>query len=430
MQREIKSFYSIFKSNQRLYVILIIAIVIITYRGFQYVNWNLTYGGWALNIIALISLYLFISIKKNYNRCHFYIPVLALTFIPFLSIINSYSVYNQSVKDGITATLPSFIWLLYFVLHHMHVNERTILRAFLYISLFIVFIQIVQQITYPNLLFGAATDESERLFQGGEYAEMRNGLWRFRMHQNGYYTVPILFLAWLWIKRKMDLSALFLFILMFVSIYLTLTRQVIFSAIVTLFVSVHMDRRINVKLFLLGLFIIGIFYICYDELFSAFSDQTGDDLKENYIRFRAATYFFQDSLRDLFTFMFGYGNEKSGEFLALMTKLHTFYHYYVGDVGFVGMIWRFGILYVTTSYYVLYSLTFKFRRDLPLYLCLFAIFTAIMSIMIFPMNREYNYFVWALILYICDLHINKSPLRLVTSKEVKVSEISNNCYKP
>lgn len=55
---------------------------------------------------------------------------------------------------------------------------------------------------------------------------------------------------------------------------------------------------------------------------------------------------------------------------------------------------------------------FKLKKAVPLYVKMFVVFTGAMSIMIFPCISLAQTIVWTLLLYICDLHINKSALAI------------------
>lgn len=406
-----KSFFDYIHCRQTSALIFIIFLVIITYNGFSYINWDVTYGGRIINVVSIFFLFFLFAIKKNRKKYNFYNLILALTFLPFLSSINSNLIYGQPFFDSITVNLPCLLWCLYFVLHYYKVRESTILKALLYISIIIVSLQVIQQFTYPVAMFGVSKEANYMLDDSiYEVAEKRNGLWRFRMHHNGYYTAPLLFLTWLWIRKKIDLRVLLIFLLFLISIYLTLTRQVLFATILTLFLSIQSGKRKNLRLTLFSVILIGILYMNYDVLFSSLAEQTQSDMTEDNVRLRAGLYFLHDSLRTPFTFLLGHGVAKSGVFLMEVHRLQQIRGYHFVDVGFIGMIWQYGFIYVCICYYLLYIIFFKQKKNIPLYIRLFVLFTTVMSVMIFPMSAKSCYIIWSLILYICDLHLNDSYL--------------------
>lgn len=402
------------KSKQLVAIIAIILFVILFTSCFNISGWNTTYAGWISNILSyLFFVYLLFEKRKN-NEYHFSSIVMLLIFVPFLSILNSWFIYSQSPYRSFTVLLGQFMWVIYFLLHKYKVSEQTILNIFLFISLCIVTIQIVQQITYPNAPFGTLSEDMMIERRALESAEQRNGMWRFRMHQNGYYTAPILFAMWVWMRNKINPKLVVLVGLMFVSIYLTLTRQVMFACILTIFCSIFMgQKKINIAVLLLGLVLITGLYVNYDVLFSKLAQQTQDDSTEDNVRILAASLLWDESLKTPFTFLFGYGlPDGNSQYGIYMNKLRVFYGIYTTDVGFIGQIFERGVIYVCICYYMFYKLFFKLKKVIPLYIRMFVMFAGVMSVMIFPCISPAQNIVWVLLLYICDLHINNSPLAI------------------
>ena len=400
--------------KQRVALFLLIAYVVLVTSGLENVNWNSTYGGWANNIISLGLLgYLFCS-RPNGKQYHFRGLVLLLIWVPFLSFFNSWSIYSQSPSRSFLLMASQSTWVIYFLLHKYKVQEQTILKVFFYIALFLVGIQIVQQFTYPNAPFGTMSQETMIERHAMEAAEQRNGLWRFRMHQNGYYTAPILFALWIKIRKKANPKLAVFVALFLASIYLTLTRQVMFAGILAIFCSMFMgQKKINFTALLLGLIFITGLYVYYDVLFSKLAQQTQDDSNADNVRLLAASMLWEESLKTPFTFLFGYGLPDSTSAYGLhMYKLNNFLGIYTSDVGFIGQIFERGFIYVCVCYYMFYKLFFKFKKVIPMYIRMFVMFAGVMSVMIFPCIVPAQTVVWAMLLYVCDLHINKSVLAL------------------
>lgn len=400
--------------KQRVALFLLLAYVVLVTSGFENVNWNPTYGGWVTNIVSLGLLgYLLYSRPKG-KQFHFRTLVLFLIWVPFVSILNSWSIYSQSPSRSFLLMTTQSTWVIYFLLHKYKVQEQVVLKVFFYIALFLVGIQIVQQFTYPNAPFGTMSQDVMIERHAMEAAEQRNGLWRFRMHQNGYYTAPILFAMWIGIRKKADLKLGVFIALFFASIYLTLTRQVMFACILVIFCSMFMgQKKINFTALLLGLIFIAGLYVYYDVLFSKLAQQTQDDSNEDNVRLLAASMLWEEILKTPFTFLFGYGLPDSTSAYGLhMYKLSNFLGIYTSDVGFIGQIFERGFIYVCVCYFMFYKLFFKFKKLIPMYIRMFVMFAGVMSVMIFPCIVPAQTVVWAMLLYVCDLHINKSILAL------------------
>lgn len=402
--------------KQRFWLILIIALVIAGSKGFEYVNWpfgNMLYS----SIIALLSIICVLNYKGFYKQ-HFKTIVLLFMILPFLSIINSSIIYGQPVFIGVRANFSmAFGWIMYFILHIFKVKEKTILKALLFISSFIAIVMIIQQFTYPYAFFGVITED--RMISHGlnEIADTRNGLWRFRMNIDMYYTAPILFFMLTMIKqKKYDTNVLFYFVLLLVSVYLSLTRQVIFATIFTIVFSFFINNKsLNIGYYVLLLLFGILLYFNYDVLFGELSETTSNDLNNDNIRVYAASYLWSDVIKNFSTFLLGYGVPgDEGMFHNYVERLQDM-GIYVVDVGFIGMTWRYGIIYVLLSYYLLFYIFFKIKDEAPMYARLFVVFVFVMSIMIFPFGAQpIMTMVWPLLLYICDLRINKSQLALQT----------------
>lgn len=396
-------------SSQTKPFILIIGLVLLLTSGFRYVNWNPTYGGWIEKIVFLFLAFYFFTNKTNSKQYNFHQEIILLTFIPFISIFNSWSVYSQSIYDGLTATLSSLVWIVYFLLPRYKLSETTILKIFLFVAIFIVAVQVLQQFTYPNVLFGVSRAEDLDAAHT-ELAEQRNGLWRFRMHQNAYYTAPILFAAWTWLQKKANNKLLLLTVILLVSVYLTLTRQVMVACIFAIFLSFFLGKkRINKGAFFLGgALIIGL-YFAYDVLFSALAEQTKADSTEDNVRILSAAYYWNESIKNPIVFLFGHGiPSPNSQYGQSILNIQLLYGFYTSDIGFIGQIYEKGVVYVVCCYVLMYRIFFLLKDRMPLYIRMFVAFVGIMSPMIFPMVSPSSNLVWVLILYICDLHINKT----------------------
>lgn len=403
--------------RHRWHMFLILFLVTAGFNGFRYVNWPFGNSLFFISII-LISFICFAK-RKLYKNGNFSGIVILFVILPFFSIFNSFTLFNQSIWVGIRVNLSaSLVWMLYYFLHIFKVKETTILYAMLYISLFIVTVQIIQQFTYPNALFGVYSEETMKAEGRNASASMRNGLWRFPIGINMYFTAPILFFLLISFLKNHKVTILMCIVLLYVSVYMTLTRQVIFAVFLTTVYAFFLGKRsqgIQLKMWhfaLLFVFIL-ILFLFRETLFGKLIEKTQSDANEDNIRLYAMSYFWDDSLKSVFTFLFGYGRAGNyGEFYNYCEKLHSF-GFFVTDVGAIGMIWRYGFIYVLCSYYVLYKMFYILRKIVPVYIRLFIFFTAVMSIMIFPFGAHHIMtMIWPLLLYICDLHIYKSQFAL------------------
>lgn len=398
------------RKGQFIFFFIIIALSILYTSGFSYVNWNSTYGGWIKNVVAILFMLFLVLYWPRSKDYHFKSDALLLLLIPFCSMWNTHSLYGQDYIDSIKTLTGCFLWVFYFFLHKYKVQESTILKAFLAIALFVVAAQVIQQFTYPNAFFGIL-DEDTMIEEGvKEAAEQRNGLWRFRISGTAYVTCVILFASVVWMRKRFNSKLLVLMALMLVSVYLTLTRQIMAACFLALFFSFFLGKKNKgyMQAILIGVVIAALLYSYSDVLFGSFAEQTTDDMSDNYIRVLAGTYFWNESISDPYLFLLGHGLPgQTGTFRMLMQQLNEMMGFFTVDVGFIGMTYTFGAIYVVVCFRLLWKLLVTYRKYTPVYIRLFVIFTGVMSIMIFPMQSTFNYLVWTLLMYITDLHINR-----------------------
>lgn len=382
--------------------------------GFSYIYWP----HWGNILFSITCLIITITCMTKFNFWkygNFSSYIFLLMCIPYLSIINNYSIFGQSIDTSIIVLFGNTtLWMLYFILHIYQVRESTILNAFLYIGLFIVAIQLIQQFTYPIALFGVHTETQMNQMGLSEAVEMRNGIYRFRITNNS--SILLIFALISLIKIKFEIKKIIILALLLVSVYLTLTRQIIFSTyiLVVLYFLTNNKRSRKFITGVIGLLIVIFVYFNFESLFDRLLTTTKEEANVENIRVSSALFFFKESFKSISTFLFGYGIPGSGsEFQKYVEMLGFQFGYFNGDVGCIGMLWQYGIFYVLVCYSLFYRLIFKFKHIIPSYLRLYFIYAIILSLTIFPIGiSKLSSIIIALTLYICDLHIAKSPLRI------------------
>lgn len=385
-------------------IAIILVLFVIFTNGFNYVGWPERTKTFA-RIFSVVLLFYFIINVRLSEQQNFRYYILALAFIPFVSVFYSFMEYDQPILDGIKGTLPSFIWLFYFILHRHKVKTGSFFKAVFFVAVFIALVQIIQQFTYPNALFGVHVDE-DSLNPDEELVKNRNGLWRFKL--SVHFAAIILFTLWCRLQKKFTIKLFIPILLMLISLYLTLTRQVIISALLTLFASYFISKKgLNIWMFALGILAVGFLFFYSDVLFKDFIEQTNSELNnDSYIRIRAAKYFLNETFSSVSAMFMGHGNPVSGEFLRLHIETSQVNRYFVGDVGFIGMMWKYGIVYVIVCYALLINVFWNQRHNIPLSIRLFTLFSIIPSIMIFPFSTYLQRLIWCFLLYYCDRTIN------------------------
>jgi len=394
---------NIFGQSKRIHIVLIVLLFTFVMGGFKYVHWPI-HLKLVMRVLSVLLLAFYIRGNRQSPNLHFQKTVLLLAFYPFLSVTYSFIEYGQPIMDGIRDTIPWLLWLSYFFFHHVKISEGSFLKAIFYMALFIASVQIIQQFTYPDILFNVPVEDESN--PDDELVSSRNGIWRFRLGDVGYFAALTLFFLWDKVKRHISGMSIVFLSVMAISLYLTLTRQIIFSALLTIIASYLMGRKRLGKWGLaLIITVLVIITYNYDALFGELGKLTAEETNEDYIRILSGQYFFTETFSSVQAAILGHGVAVSGAFSVMVKNLQENWHFYASDVGFIGQMWKFGVPYVIICFYLLFSLFFIWRHYIPTYIRLFVLFTTIMSIMIFPMGLGFQFILWSFLLYICDMNI-------------------------
>jgi hypothetical protein len=226
----------------------------------------------------------------------------------------------------------------------------------------------------------------------------------------------ILFFYWIKLQKKYSIKNVIIIFVALISIYLTLVRQLQAATILTIFFSFIFIRSRKVKLWttVSSLIFAIILYIYADELFYKMALQATEESSNDNIRLLSLAFYWQKITHDPFTFLFGNGLPANNSNFGHLSQLwNNTYHFYTSDIGFVGQWFHYGIIYILLYLYLLYMLLIKYRKIIPVYIRLFVFSTFLTIAMIYPLTGPFNYIIWCFILYISDLHISRSQLRVI-----------------
>lgn len=333
-----------------------------------------------------------------------------LVLIPFLCWINMGIQNNLEWLDHpnvIMSRMGSLTFLFYFVLFAYKVKEKDAIKLVLILSLIIWLIQVYQQANPYSALFGTYTDEQMSKWNTNETAGMRNGLYRFMIP--GYcFTVMAVLYSWIEFLDKRNIKSFILFGVFISSIYLTLTRQLLAAVIIGVAISPILLGRSQPLKKTIYLLITGtILFVIYrysDVLFGDLINLTEEQSGTDYIRFLSFDYYFNQTTKDLASLLLGSGSYSIAEQNGIN------FGFYPSDVGFMGEWHYYGLFWIILYIVIIYNTLLRNFNKIPGYIKLFIIVTFMDCFMIFPYRYPYENFLWAIVLYICDLHISKSPL--------------------
>lgn len=164
------------RSNYLFYVITFFLFVLTT-SCFSYIYWNPTLGGQILRCFDLIFIFLYFRNKRKIVNANFEREVNWIFKLAFLSVIGNTFLYHQSPMQNVINTCSHAFILYYFLLHFYGIKEKIIIAILTILVLMILFIQLVQQFTFPIAPFGINIQAETT----NNLIEIRNGLFRFRI---------------------------------------------------------------------------------------------------------------------------------------------------------------------------------------------------------------------------------------------------------
>lgn len=388
------------KNIGKLNIIFVVFIIVFTTKFFNYSNWNPTLAGWCSYFVyGYIALVVYnnrdivLRIKSPVSKwIKYYIGLHLLCLIPMFVI------YGQSPIEERQMIFSLLIFLFFYYYYLNRISEITIIQIFTGAGLFIFVVQVFQQVFPANAVFGVYDLDSNS--SSKVLAEVRNGLYRYRL-DGVFFVLFCLYYYWSKLLNRVTIRNVLMFLIFFASMYLFLTRQLMFATMLTLALSsflVTNKRRRNIILMITVLFI-GIVFVYSDVLFGDLIDMTQEQMSGKDIRIMALSAYWKKIISNPLTFFLGNGHPPEFHYFQEELRLFT------SDVGFVGEMYHYGVLWVLFYFYTLYYIIVKCRKAIPLYIRLFVFGTAINSIMIFPCRYPYEFFMWISVLYISSLHI-------------------------
>lgn len=405
------------KVNKLIFWILF-AFLIVATNGFSYKNWD--FKTYIYLPFYAYFFYVIMTHKKvlhrNRESMKFSRLIMMMMIVPFLCFISYFSNGDlewQSHPTTFISMCGSVTFMLYFVLHALQVNEKTLVRLFITAAVCIFILQVVQQLNPSGALFGIGTNNSDvtQTMSISDNVEQRNGLYRFRISGN-LFTILALCYAWQEVLKKRSIKSIAFFIMFAASLYLFLTRQYMVATLGMCVFSVFLTGKTSLssKLkFLIPIALLLFILYCFsDALFGSLLEQTQDQAQasDTDVRTFAFAYYWNEIITNNLTMLFGAGPNSSAAARASQ------YNWFWVDIGLVGQWFAWGIGAILTYLFLLYKIFFKRKYDIAPYVRFMTFLTFITSILIYPYIGPLQFMAWSIALYIADLHISHSPLAL------------------
>ena len=385
---------------------------------FHYKNWDSTLGGWISYFVALLIFWIFINTyKKIYYKSVFSHVIVFLIFVPILQTFSKVMIYHESLYDerGLYTQLIAF--LFFYIFQAKQIKEKDVVRAITIVGFVVFFIQICQVLNPSSAVFGVYRPDD--LDHGREIAEERNNLYRFRLGTD-FITIFCFYYYWGALQKKYSLKKLCLFVIFAISLYMYLTRQLMFISLLAICCTFLFVKKTKIKIWkvILVALVMGLLFYQYaSAVFGELVERTLREMDDSNIRVLAATYYWERITENPVFFLIGHGpiNE--------LLYLQEYYKFFTNDVGFIGEWFLYGLLWLILYGYILFLILKKYAHLIPLYIKLFAFGTFLNSIMIFPYRTSYEFFIWTVVLYIASLYVDK---QVQLGTDTTHNEILNN----
>lgn len=375
------------------HIAFIVLLLVFFSRGWNYVAWDFIFPRRYYTIVGLIFFLMILFIKnKNANRYSNYIKY--WIFAPLLTICLT-PLFGGDFFNEIGATYSwTVLASLYFLFHKIKISEQNLIYAFLIFALFSFLIQIFQQFFPEKAVFGIL--KYDDLY--GRVAEIRNGLYRFRL---GVHLVVLfcLFYALTLVKKRINIYSTLLLSIFMVSIYLDLTRQVLIAVALTIVFFLAKEKQYKIIFTLVPIICLAL-YLYWNELFGSLISDYKDNTYTTDIRSECMEFMLNKIVSNPLAFFFGYGHIP--EETVWMKK-----GYYLSDIGFIGQAVYYGIIWIVIYFSVSWKL---FVSKCPLYVKYFVLCTGLDSIMIFPYYDQLSMFVWISIIYLASINLNSKKI--------------------
>lgn len=366
-------------------------------------------------ILCFITILFYLINRRKVNDHEGFVRIVKWAlFTIFFSIFISYLEWGQSIPLSIVACIRlSFGLFVYLLLQKWGFSAQSLIKLITKISIIWVFLELIQQFTYPSFWFSGRYLMNESL-------EERFGIWRFYIW--GVDFVMISFSYWFGLLingdeynsiAKSKRQILIYSIILLLGLLCYGSRKHIFATLLIVAYSILKSRNSKKKFLYITIGIL-FFAFLYTEFYQALmelneSASVAQGEGEDWVRYIAANYFlFEASDSSLYPIC-GMGVAASSgalrDYIDQLAELRL----YQSDVGIIGYYSMFGILGVSAIiwYIVKFLSNWKYIDDWFKY---FFIMKMILIIFDFWAMWGVGMFAWAMFLYLLERNIHKNKI--------------------
>lgn len=303
-----------------------------------------------VGIVMVLILYNTAYPKQIKTPFNFYVK--AIIILTLISSIPAFMFHNQGFELSLLASRTIFFWLLYFALHKTNVHPQKLEKLLLYFGIAWSVIMIVQQFTYPNILFDVYHGVT---YEGGRERniETRGGVVRVWVAGIGFSYFMASYM-WQKLHEKLSVKNIILFSLVIAGILLMQSRQIIFSLILIFTADTLLSFRIasikSVRFTTLFFgFAIIFFAIAGNFVFALIElSQQQEVTSGDYVRALEIDFFLFNYWPNPLCYLIGNGWEHDHSPYGVEIKEHLKWALglYRSDIGLIGAFNKFGLIYV------------------------------------------------------------------------------------
>lgn len=391
------------EKKQLKWIILIFIILVFYSHGFNMLGWDIfvpsPYYLVASLILIMLALMSYKVAKKNGKANIEYASFLC--FWPFVSLLWATLSWGANIyHEGRNVLDWTLLSSFFFIFSKYKVKETTIIGGLTLFAIVTAMIQIYEQIHPENAIFGIINPDN--IDEGGDIAAVRNNLYCLKV---GSYLLQMFCYFYWWQKllRRLNLVNIVMVLLLVVSIYLYLTRQILISVIAVSAFSIILSKGRNtviISTFIIITAAVLLFYY-WDILFGNLIKDYSNDSYSTDIRFEFISYIVQYYIMHPLDTLLGQLHSPI-EFIWRESK-----RYFISDIGFIGVIFYFGFFWLYRYFNYIYRTIRYFRKKIPSYLLLYILGCSVVCLFVFSYTTAVNMFVWICLLYISSLYIDE-----------------------
>ena|GEM_PF-5331375 len=313
----------------------------------------------SLQLLGVLLIFTTIAIYMVYYRgalfagpMHFTMPLIIMTLCVVSSVIYAAYRFDQSIHISIYQSRSFFFFFIYFVLHIFMPKGEDIEKIILSIGLTAALIFLIQTVVYPVRIIESKIfydRNTLRIFMKGE---------QFRIM--GYLIVVNRFMLY-----KKTINILYLLIFLAVAVLIGSRSTLAFHLFIPLLILLT-RKQINNRFLLLLVIsamvvsLLAIFWNIIESMLTV--SQLHAAQGNQYGRFRAIRFFINDFMTPVSFFTGNSVAHGTSEYGRLLYNLSMYKGYYLSDIGLVGTLVIYGIIYVSVSLFLMFKTVF---RQLP-----------------------------------------------------------------